>query len=745
MSSRVISDVDIATATGNQITLSGPLTVTGAFGLTLGLTAATLLTLPTSGTLVATASSGTTGQTLQSNGSGSLPTWVTGGGGWSATPVSAIGSTLLNTSGTLSLATMAASTLLGNSTVSAAEPAPITLGSNMLLTVAGVLSMPGAINIQALGAAMNGVTDDNAAWVTAVADLAAQGYGAIIVPPGTTIVDPYTIAMITNSAIVGYGPGVSTIKSSRAIDTGGSLVRCNGASSASPIINVLFSNIGFNGYGGGPTNSAIFQVYYASNITWDNVYGTTSAGGFIDAAQLWDSRIKNMTLTYCGNNTSAGNAAIHIRNSAAASGLGFSADTSNQIFIDDVRIEPFQGTALRIEQGPGNTSPPNGFYVSRLKCENETMAAGFPFIYLGAGVTACSFRDVYLSADSFQYQYPYYPSDLIYNGGGGANLFDGINVHMNVAGLVNNAINHSASAGSDTYELINWTSGAIASTGAGFAVTANFATNVMTVTTTAGVIGPGGVLSNFTGVAANTTILYESAAGVYVLSSSPGTLGPLTGNVAMTNAPAPVWLAATASFATNVMTVTVANGTIANGAVLNFPGVTAGTTISSLGTGTGGTGTYNLSTTPGTIASEAGYISVSTFPITNGAVISVNGPVQPLIKGPILTAPVIATVSGLGQVVTAATATITSTATLVKCNATANNQTMTLPLAATCVGNDALSFVKTDSSGNTVSFAASGSDTLPSTTITTQNSFRSFKAYATGATAGWYLTVSTGS
>lgn len=61
---------------------------------------------------------------------------------------------------------------------------------------------------------------------------------------------------------------------------------------------------------------------------------------------------------------------------------------------------------------------------------------------------------------------------------------------------------------------------------------------------------------------------------------------------------------ASASFATNVMTCTVAPGygTFAVGDVIIAAGVATGTTITSLGTGTGGLGTYNLSTSPGTIA-----------------------------------------------------------------------------------------------------------------------------------------------
>lgn len=64
---------------------------------------------------------------------------------------------------------------------------------------------------------------------------------------------------------------------------------------------------------------------------------------------------------------------------------------------------------------------------------------------------------------------------------------------------------------------------------------------------------------------------------------------------------------ATCSFATSVMTCTVApsSGNFAVGQEVIAEGVAAGTTISSLGTGAGGTGTYNLSTTPGTLGARA--------------------------------------------------------------------------------------------------------------------------------------------
>ena len=66
----------------------------------------------------------------------------------------------------------------------------------------------------------------------------------------------------------------------------------------------------------------------------------------------------------------------------------------------------------------------------------------------------------------------------------------------------------------------------------------------------------------------------------------------------------------TASFATSVMTVTVVDvATIKVGSAITGTGVPANTYVTSFGTGTGGTGTYNLSTAPGTVASAAGIVA----------------------------------------------------------------------------------------------------------------------------------------
>jgi len=76
--------------------------------------------------------------------------------------------------------------------------------------------------------------------------------------------------------------------------------------------------------------------------------------------------------------------------------------------------------------------------------------------------------------------------------------------------------------------------------------------------------------------------------------------------------------AITASTATSVLTVTVTAGVLAIGQTIVGTGIPDGTVISSLGTGTGGAGTYNLTTTPGTLSSR----SMTAAPFT----LTVNSP-----------------------------------------------------------------------------------------------------------------------
>lgn len=121
-------------------------------------------------------------------------------------------------------------------------------------------------------------------------------------------------------------------------------------------------------------------------------------------------------------------------------------------------------------------------------------------------------------------------------------------------------------------------------------------------------------------------VVLHSRSDAWVLTRTVATRGQkvfaslLDGGVSTGTAGTPVaGFVGTASFATNVMTVvTSTGGPLHVGDVVTSQNVAAGTYITSFGTGSGGVGTYNLSTSPGTIttqaASASSYVETGTTP-----------------------------------------------------------------------------------------------------------------------------------
>lgn len=124
--------------------------------------------------------------------------------------------------------------------------------------------------------------------------------------------------------------------------------------------------------------------------------------------------------------------------------------------------------------------------------------------------------------------------------------------------------------------------GAVVTASAGAVVTGSIATTVLTVSAvTGGVLRIGQVISG-TGVTAGTTI---TALGT-------GTGGTGTYTVSASQTVASTTITATG---TTMDVTAVTSGSLAVGDPISGTGVTSGTTIAALGTGTGGVGTYILS------------------------------------------------------------------------------------------------------------------------------------------------------
>ena len=175
------------------------------------------------------------------------------------------------------------------------------------------------------------------------------------------------------------------------------------------------------------------------------------------------------------------------------------------------------------------------------------------------------------------------------------------------AGIIQTAINGAlTSPGSVT--------GSIAAETASF--TASISGNVMTVTAVAsGTIVNGGALTG-TGVTSNTTITGQ-------LSGTAGGIGTYAVSISQ------IVASETLTEAYGLMTVTaVGSGALAVGQTLTGSGVTVGTIITQLDSGTGGTGTYyvNLTQTASstTITAEPTN-AVVTYDSTSGAFIITSG------------------------------------------------------------------------------------------------------------------------
>ncbi len=131
--------------------------------------------------------------------------------------------------------------------------------------------------------------------------------------------------------------------------------------------------------------------------------------------------------------------------------------------------------------------------------------------------------------------------------------------------------------------------------------------DVLTVTLmTAGSLGVGSIIN---GVGVETATILSLGTGLggngtYNISTiNQQTVSAVLMTATPTPAPAFVGLA---SFATSVMTVnTATSGELVLGQQIFGAGIPANTVIISFGTGAGGTGTYNLNNTTGTISNEA--------------------------------------------------------------------------------------------------------------------------------------------
>lgn len=251
------------------------------------------------------------------------------------------------------------------------------------LDVQGVLSAIGVtdwINVKdpTYGAVGDGLADDTAAIQAAITACQGQGGGVVFLPQGTYAVTPTgspALAVTGNGVrLVGAGSKATILTKT----ANGVLLAASGPSTdstgATHVRYFSLENIGLNG---NSKTGALLQAYYADNMSVRDVYMTSNADICLDAVELWDTRIYNLVAESSGG-TSA-NALmpnVYLRNSAASSGFGFSADNCNQIHFVGCRFENFFTGAIWMAQGTGGTNTLNGIYLTDVKMETSQMHGG---------------------------------------------------------------------------------------------------------------------------------------------------------------------------------------------------------------------------------------------------------------------------------------------------------------------------------------------------------------------------------
>ena len=285
-----------------------------------------------------------------------------------------------------------------------------------------VVGTPDWVSVKTYGAAGDGVTDDTAAINAAIAAVAASSPangGVVYFPAGVYAVKPTnTVAAITLNngttaytgiRLVGDSIGSTQIKKT----ANGTLISMSAPASdptgathckTCSIENIHLSGNGFTGQ--------VIQAYYADNLYFQNIRIVNNPDVCVAGVEFWDSRFYNMVIELSGSATAnAATPNVLLQCSAAASGFGFSSDTTNQIHFIGCRFESFHTGAMWIQQGTGSSSGCNSIYLVDCKMETASINGG-PHLLVDANTRGAYVNNLYCYSGGFNTGYST-PQDVI--------------------------------------------------------------------------------------------------------------------------------------------------------------------------------------------------------------------------------------------------------------------------------------------------------------------------------------------
>ena len=300
---------------------------------------------------------------------------------------------------------------------------------------------------QDYGAVGNGIADDTTAVQAAINAVSTAGGGTVFFPQGTYLVTPTSSPAITvpsNIRLLGSDRKASILKK----NGNGILMSLSGpASDLSGATHVRFSSVENLGFNGNSNTGLIFQLYYADNLVFRDVFVTSNSDICIDTAEFWDSRFYNISMESCGGAADAAMPNIQLRNSAASSGFGYSSDNVNQIHFIGCRLEAFYTGAIWVVQGVNSTNAPNGIYFTDCKFETSNMRGG-PHFKVDASCRSVYANHIYAFAGAFAAGYSTAQNIIAWSAQAGA--LENVFIANNAVATINSALDVFSGAGSTT-------------------------------------------------------------------------------------------------------------------------------------------------------------------------------------------------------------------------------------------------------------------------------------------------------
>lgn len=281
----------------------------------------------------------------------------------------------------------------------------------------------------AFGAKGDGTTDDTTAIQTAINSLTSGG--TVFFPVGVYMISAALTIPVDNITLEGVGSDFyvgtmgTVLKKSATID----LVDASGTATGFGTHRHGFRLRNMTLHGNNLTGK-LLRLYYCDSMVIDSVYFYANNDMGIETAECFDSYFLNCYFLFCGD-TAATVPSFYLKNSAAASGFGFSASNTNMIWFVNCHWESFIAGALWIAAGAGNTNQPNGIYLINCKMETD-QCTGQPFVQMDGFSFDVKIKHLYISGNAFRAGYSTPGPAIGFYGNAGC-IVDGVFASMGAA------------------------------------------------------------------------------------------------------------------------------------------------------------------------------------------------------------------------------------------------------------------------------------------------------------------------